>query len=116
MSDFQKMQFQPGEIIFKAGDQADKLFVIEEGIVELSDSNDQVFAQIGAGQPFGEQAFLQGGIRGACAKAQGQVRCLYISTEKANEILSHASPILTPIFEALLLQQNMHNTLKITLR
>jgi CRP-like cAMP-binding protein len=109
MSDFQKVQFQPGELIFKAGDQADHLFVIETGVVELLGADGQVFAQIG---PFGEQAFLKGGIRGASAKAQDAVSCMRISSEEANEILSNASPILIPIFEALLLQQNMHNTLK----
>jgi len=28
MSDFQKVQFQSGELIFKTGDQAEHLFVI----------------------------------------------------------------------------------------
>jgi len=115
MSDFKKVQFQTGEMIFEAGDQADHLFVIEEGIVELLSPDGHVFAQIGKGQPFGEQAFLKGGIRGASAKAKGQVVCMCISTDEANAILTDASPILIPIFEALLLQQNMHNTLKISL-
>jgi CRP-like cAMP-binding protein len=115
MSDFQKVKFQAGELIFKAGDQADHLFVIETGVVELLGANGQAFAQIGQGQPFGEQAFLKGGIRGASAKAQGVVNCMRISTDEANEILSNASPILIPIFEALLMQQNMHNALKIPL-
>ena len=115
MSDFQKVQFQPGELIFKAGDQADHLFVIETGVVELLGANGQAFAQIGQGQHFGEQAFLKGGIRGASAKAQGTVNCMRISTDEANEILSNASPVLIPIFEALLMQQNMHNALKIPL-
>ncbi len=39
MSDFQKVQFQAGELIFKAGDQADHLFVIETGVVELLGAN-----------------------------------------------------------------------------
>jgi CRP-like cAMP-binding protein len=112
MSDFQKVQFQSGELIFKTGDQAEHLFVIETGVVELLDTAGQAFAQIGQGQPFGEQAFLKGGIRGASAKAQGAVSCMRISSDEANDILSNASPILIPIFEALLLQQNMHNALK----
>ena len=85
--------------------------------------SDLVFADLPAagkkltkGQPFGEQAFLKGGIRGASAKAKGQVVCMCISTDEANAILTDASPILIPIFEALLLQQNMHNALKISLK
>jgi hypothetical protein len=31
---------------------------------------------------------------------------------QANRLLSEASPMLVPVFEALLLQQNMHNALR----
>jgi hypothetical protein len=35
-----------------------------------------------------------------------------ITTDEANAILAGASPLLVPVFEALLLQQNMHNALR----
>jgi hypothetical protein len=35
-----------------------------------------------------------------------------LSKDEANAILAGASPLLVPVFEALLLQQNMHNALR----
>lgn len=113
MSDFQKQQFQPGEMIFSIEDLADRLFFIEEGSVSLLDGEGLVFAIIGPGQAFGEQAFLRGGIRGASARAQEAVTCLCVDAGIAHEMLTDVSPLLVPIFEALLLQQSMNNALKL---
>ena len=112
MSDFPTVTFEPGQRIFNAGDAADHLYFIQQGIVQLLDSQGDVFAQISNGESFGEQAFLKGGIRGASAQALDEVTCIQISSADANQLLSEASPLLVPVFEALLLQQNMHNTLR----
>lgn len=112
MSAFTTINFQPGEQIFCIGDSADHLYVIQQGVVEFLNSENTAFAKASAGESFGEQAFLTGGIRGATAKALTPVQCLQISAEHANSLLEGASPLLIPVFEALLLQQNMHNALK----
>ena len=112
MDDFELIVFEPGQRIFDAGDNADKLYIIKSGSVDLIGGNGQVFAQVGPGQSFGEQAILAGGIRAAGAQANGQVECFNISAEKANSLLKSYSPLLVPIFEALLLQQSMKNSLR----
>lgn len=112
MSDFPTVTFDPGQRIFNAGDAADHLYFIQEGIVQLLDAQGNVFAQISNGESFGEQAFLKGGIRGASAQALDKVSCVQISSADANLLLAEASPLLVPVFEALLLQQNMHNGLR----
>lgn len=112
MSNFQVVSFNPGDSIFKAGDNADRLYFIKQGVVELLAADSTVIASIRAGESFGEQAFLTGGIRGASARALDEVSCLVITAEEANAILARASPLLVPVFEALLLQQNMHNALR----
>lgn len=114
MSDFPTITFEPGQRIFTAGDKADHLYFIQQGIVQLLDAQDKAFAQISKGESFGEQAFLKGGIRGASAQALDVVSCMQISSADANQLLTEASPLLVPVFEALLLQQNMHNTLRST--
>lgn len=111
MTDFTSVIFQPGEMIFSIGDNADHLYVIQHGTVEFLNAEQLSFAQAHAGESFGEQAFLVGGIRGATAKAVDVVTCLCISAQQANSLLAGASPLLVPVFEALLLQQNMNNTL-----
>ena len=112
MSDFPTVIFEAGQRIFNAGEAADHLYFIQEGIVQLLDAQGTVFAQITKGESFGEQAFLNGGIRGASAQALNDVSCIQISSLQANRLLSEASPMLVPVFEALLLQQNMHNALR----
>ena len=113
MSDFQEIRFQPGERLFNAGDPADKLYVIQSGTVQMLDAKSGVvFASLSAGQSFGEQAMLPGGIRGASAQAQGEVVCLQITAASLKELLMAQSPVMTAVFEALLLQQSMHNALR----
>jgi CRP-like cAMP-binding protein len=112
MSDFETISFAAGERIFSSGDTADQLFLIKEGVVQLLDAEGKVFAQILKGESFGEQAFLSGGIRGATAQALGDVVCLRIPGEKANALLAGVSSLMVPVFEALLLQQNMYNNLR----
>ena len=112
MSDFPTVTFEAGQRIFNAGDAADHLYFIQDGVVQLLDAQGKVFAQITKGESFGEQAFLNGGIRGASAQALGEVICIQIASADANRLLSEASPLWVPVFEALLLQQNMHNALR----
>jgi hypothetical protein len=40
------------------------------------------------------------------------VVCLYIEADSLRRILERQSPVLAPVFEALLLQQSMHNALR----
>lgn len=112
MSDFLKVTYVAGERIFSAGDVADQLFFLQQGQVELLNAEGKVFTMLNAGESFGEQAFLSGGIRGASAQALGEVICLKISSEQANQMMSGTSPLLVPVFEALLLQLNMNNALR----
>lgn len=112
MDDFESVIFESGQRIFNAGDNADKLYIIKSGSVDLLGVNGQIFAQIGPGQSFGEQAILVGGIRAAGAQAHDRVECFNISAEKANSLLKSYSPLLVPIFEALLMQQSMKNSLR----
>jgi CRP-like cAMP-binding protein len=113
MNDFELVQFQPGDRLFSAGEPADKLYVVQKGTVQMLDAKTStVFATVSAGESFGEQALLPGGIRSASAVAQNEVVCLYIEADSLRRILERQSPVLAPVFEALLLQQSMHNALR----
>lgn len=112
MSEFPTVTYSNGERIFTTGDVADQLFLIQQGQVELLNAEGKVFTTLKTGESFGEQAFLSGGIRGASAQALGEVKCLKISSEQARKLMSGTSPLLVPVFEALLLQLNMSNALR----
>lgn len=113
MTDFQNVVFEPGDLLFEAGAPADKLFIILSGVVEMLDAKSgQAFATLGAGQSFGEQAIVPGGIRGATVRAREQTSCQVITADNLKLLLETQSPMMTPVFEALLLQQSMHNRLR----
>jgi CRP-like cAMP-binding protein len=113
MNDFEEVKFAPGERLFNAGDAADKLYLIVKGTVQMLDAkSNQPFADLFAGESFGEQAMLPGGIRGASAQALDEVVCLQITADSIKVLLKAQSPILMPLFEALMLQQSMHNALR----
>ncbi|MFM8863510.1 MAG: cyclic nucleotide-binding domain-containing protein [Limnohabitans sp.] len=106
----EKNIYEPGQVLFNKGDKADHLAIILEGQVEIFDPADnKTIATLGAGASFGEQAILEGGVRGASARAKDQVTCLEISTAPLRAILKSDPGILTPIVESLLLQLNMVN-------
>lgn len=110
---FPTSTFAANNVIFNKGDQANKFFIIQSGLVEIFDPNtNQSIATISEGDAFGEQAILVGGIRGASAKALNETTCMEITTLKLREMLRHEEGILRPAIEALLLQLTMHNELK----
>jgi CRP-like cAMP-binding protein len=108
----EKNVYEPGQVLFNKGDKADHLAIILEGKVEIFDPSDgKTIATLGAGASFGEQAILEGGVRGASARAFDRVVCLEISTAPLRAILKSDPGILTPIVESMLLQLNMANKL-----
>jgi CRP-like cAMP-binding protein len=83
LPEFQTIRFQAGESIFNAGDLAEHLYLIVSGSVELLNKDGVVFATILAGESFGEQAFLAGGIRGASVRAKDAVECIQVHEAEA---------------------------------
>jgi CRP-like cAMP-binding protein len=60
VSDFPTVTFEPGQRIFNAGDAADHLYFIQQGIVQLLDAQGNVFAQISKGDPLASKRSLKG--------------------------------------------------------
>jgi CRP-like cAMP-binding protein len=113
VSDFNKQTIAQGDLIFKAGDPADTLFVVQAGEIELMDAaSGAVFATVGAGQSLGEQALVPGGIRGATARAKTEVQLLQITATELQDLMEKQTPVLRPLLEALMLQQSMHNAMR----
>ena len=78
-----------GELIFREGDVADALFVIETGSVDiLQRGKEKAFATIGSGQSFGELAFFDLDKRPASVSAHERSDILRISYEKFSQVLA----------------------------
>jgi SulP family sulfate permease len=86
-----------GEMLFKAGDIGDELYLIRRGCVRivlpLQGSNHHNLASFGPGNFFGEVAFLDRGIRSADAVATTAADLFVISRARFNEV-SRDHPLL----------------------
>ena len=112
MSGFKRVQFKANDVLFWAGDEADKFFIVEKGSVRILDSrSSQPFATVGKGESLGEQCILSHSVRSASAIALEDTECIAISGEGLRHMLASQSPLMTPLLEALLLQLHMHNSL-----
>jgi NTE family protein len=78
-----------GDLIYRQGDDADALFVINIGSVEiLQGDKETVFATIGSGQTFGELAFFEHGKRPASASVRERTELLRIPYEGLSKVLA----------------------------
>ncbi|HSD27897.1 MAG TPA: cyclic nucleotide-binding domain-containing protein [Vicinamibacteria bacterium] len=70
----QLLEFGPGEVVFRQGDQGDRLFVVKSGVLEVvaapSDGSEPtVVAYVGTGEVIGELALLTGSPRSATVRS-----------------------------------------------
>jgi signal transduction histidine kinase len=78
----QERTYAAGQDIFKEGDDGDGVYVVRDGMVEISGLADQkvrlVLAQIGPGDLFGEMAVIDYKPRSACAVAKADTKVYFI--------------------------------------
>lgn len=114
MSDvkFPQGHYTKGQVIFNKGDNAERFYMIQAGVVLMVDPDSTtVIAELKTGNSFGEQAILSGGVRSASAVAQGDVTCIEITADVLKRMLAQESGLVTPTFQALLLQLYMRNAM-----
>jgi CRP-like cAMP-binding protein len=103
--------FQKDEFIFKKGDEADGLYLIIDGQVNVLDQHDpskNVMATLSGGESFGEMALLTGELRYASVLADSTVSLLKIDKSKFNSLIK-VSPFLRQAIEQLNSQRIMKN-------
>jgi CRP-like cAMP-binding protein len=77
--------YAEGEIIFKEGDEGDRMYVIQSGRVQITkktSSGDLTIATLGKGEIFGEMALFDRLPRSATAAALDEARILSIDKKK----------------------------------
>jgi signal transduction histidine kinase len=74
--------FAAGQEIFREGDNGDGVYVVRDGLVEISGLVDQhvrlVFSEVGPGDLFGEMAVIEDKPRSACAVAKANASVYFI--------------------------------------
>lgn len=113
MSGLAEVRFAARDYLFRAGDPADRMYIVKEGLIDLLDAaSEQVFATLGPGAPFGEQAVLAAGVRSASACARVDSICMELTAAGLQRILEEEKDLVRIVFRATLLQLYLHNALK----
>ncbi len=87
--------YKPSEVIFRQGDEAKGLFLVQSGEVDIRHAGGAESLRVFiAGEVFGERALLDRSPRTADAIALTIASCAFISTDRFNEVLRQTPPIL----------------------
>jgi len=89
--------YAAGQEIFKEGDNGNGVYVVRDGLVEISGLVDQkvrlVYSQVGPGDIFGEMAVIDDKPRSACAVAKADATVYFIPRADMLTLVEH-SPAL----------------------
>jgi len=87
----QERRYSPGQDIFKEGDEGDGVYVVQNGLVEISgrvgEKVRHVFSQAGPGDIFGEMAVIEDKPRSAWATAAKETTVYFIPRKEMQELV-----------------------------
>ena len=93
-----ELKFAAGQEIFREGSNGDGVYVVKEGLVEISGlvGTDVrlVLSQVGPGEIFGEMAVIESKPRSACATARADTSVYFIPRAEMLSLVEH-SPALS---------------------
>jgi CRP/FNR family transcriptional regulator, cyclic AMP receptor protein len=95
-----ELEYGPAEVIFDEGAQGDAMYLIVDGRVKVH-SREQVFAELGPSQVFGEMSILDAEPRSASITTLTDLSVLKIQREDFMEILSEKPEISLGIIKVL---------------
>jgi zinc transporter ZupT len=78
-----------GEVLFRADDPGDALFIVAKGRVQIKGDSGRAIAELGEGETFGEMALLSGGARTATAVPLTNVDLLEIDRVDFDRMLAN---------------------------
>jgi EAL domain-containing protein (putative c-di-GMP-specific phosphodiesterase class I) len=97
--------YSAGEKIFRIGDRGRNAYVIERGLVQISDDRDgaeTVMATLGPGDVFGEMSMIDDAPRSATATASEDTELIVIRRSRFSRPLQSADPMMTLILRVVL--------------
>jgi NADH:ubiquinone reductase (H+-translocating) len=103
--------FQPGEYVFRAGDQATSLYIIEKGEVEIlrpvpGDGDAQLVAVLGPGDFFGEMALVEQRPRSAGARARTPLEVVVMGRNVFTQVSASLAPLRDIVSESVRRRNN----------
>ena len=100
----QRQIYDPGDQIFKEGDEGRLAYVIEEGEVELFktvDDHEQVLGTVGKDGIFGEMALIDNQPRMANARAIKSTTIICVTRQMFDEKVNKADPFIRGLLKIL---------------
>lgn len=90
------VELSPGDALFRQGEEADGLHVLEQGLVQVSrrlpGEDELEYARLGAGQVLGEIPLLDGGLRTGTVRALEPTRALFLARADFTALVSRLHP------------------------
>jgi len=81
-------KYQQGELVFNEGDEADAMFIVEIGTVDMVPTGKELaVVTIGSGQALGEVAFFRRGKRPGSARARETSTLMRIPFDRLEQLL-----------------------------
>jgi CRP/FNR family transcriptional regulator, cyclic AMP receptor protein len=100
---FHPVRYGKGEVIFREGEPAERLFLIDEGRVKLSTSSptgqEMLIAVLGRGQIFGELEVIDRGSRAMDARAMETSRIYAMDSDVFWTMLENRPPLARRLLE-----------------
>ena len=102
----QKVNYQAGDIIFKAGDPGDALYIIWEGTIEVlkpgtEEEPEEMVSELGPQEIFGEMALFENLPRSAAIRAKTDTRLLRVPSEYFDKLLKEDNTIALKVYQAI---------------
>ena len=97
-------EYQPGEVLFREGEDGEVMFVIQSGAVRISKNvagEDKLLAIFGPGDFLGELAILNGKPRTATATVVETTRCLLVEAKTLESMIARNSEIALRLIKKL---------------
>jgi CRP-like cAMP-binding protein len=96
--------YKPGEVMIRQGDLSRDLFILNEGVVEISRKGGEGEVVLNEVEPpylLGDVAFLVGMPRTASARAKTEVNAFVVRYDALKEMIKEMPPWLRPLLTAL---------------
>ncbi len=100
----QRQLYDPGDQIFKEGDEGRLAYVVEEGEVEIFmiiDDHEQVLGTVGKDGIFGEMALIDNQPRMANARTTKSTTIICVTRQMFDEKLNQADPFIRGLLKIL---------------
>ncbi|MBC8339010.1 MAG: cyclic nucleotide-binding domain-containing protein [Rhodospirillales bacterium] len=115
MSDtiLQRQTYQPGDKIFKEGDEGNLAYVVQSGeveIVKMIDGVETVLGTVGQGGIFGEMALIDSQPRMAMARCRKGSTIILVSRAMFEQKLNAADPFIRGLINILASQIRRSNS------